>query len=112
MENKIVYSNTNSARDRDTKDQPRKTLSGISIRSDNKEELYPTLGNNFNNFTSNFNNLNSNSYGSNPHQEDNLYKLYKNNMLNNSPSTNRKENPVVKKSEHDSNVMEMTATMK
>ncbi len=111
MENKIVYSNTNSARDRDTREQPKKNLSGISIRSDNKDELYPSLGNNLNNFTSNFNNLNLNSYGAN-NQEDNLYKLYKNNMLNNSPSTYRKENPVVKKSENDSNVMELMATMK
>lgn len=111
MENKIVYSNTNSARDRDTKDYQKKNLSGISVRSDNKEETYPSLGNNFNNFTSNFNNLNLNSYGAN-HQDDNLYKLYKNNLLNNSPSTYKKENPVVKKSEHDSNIMEMMASMK
>ena len=96
MENKFVYSNTNSARD--IKEQPRKNISGISIRSDNKDELYPTLGGigtkNFNNFG-----------------EDNIYNQYKNNMWN-SPGITKKENPIVKKSENDSNVMEMTATMK
>ena len=101
MENKIVYSNTNSARD--MRDNPKKNISGISMRSEHKDEIYGGLaggivggitglaGNNFN--------------------EDNLYKQYKNNLWN-SPSTNKKENPVLKKNENDQNVMEMTASIK